>query len=184
MCERHFYRCVDCLTVAAADERLRDAKCGACDGIVEYMGRVQRDSLVVTGKECPCDFRCTSALGPHCNCKCGGINHGSNVMVTVTRVTGDVPVLQIADSAKAQRIATEWRTAVDSVGAEYASLSERKRYSSGWLNEEDFSRLCKIGNVLRAARKLRTHAARMKRLAPVLTEPNQATVSIGQKELF
>lgn len=105
-------------------------------------------------------------------------------MVTVTRVAGSVPVLQIADSAKAQRIATEWRTAIESVAADYASLTDRKRYSGGWLNEEDFSRVCKLGSAMRAARKLRTHAARMKRLAPVLSVSGQLPATTGQQELF
>ena len=26
--------------------------------------------------DCPCDVRCTSAIGPECNCACNGANHG------------------------------------------------------------------------------------------------------------
>lgn len=182
MCERHFYRCLDCLTVAATSERLREAKCGACSGAIEYMGRVQRDSLVVTGMECPCDFRCTSALGPSCNCKCGGINHGSNVMVAVTRVTGDVPVLQITDSAKAQRIAREWRAAVDAATAELETIAARR--VGGWLPMDDYTRWTKLGKVLRAARKLRTHASRMKRMAAVVSVSGQEPATSGQQQLF
>ena len=43
---RHFYRCVDCLTVSAADEYLPKAECGVCGGRIEYMGRVERARLV------------------------------------------------------------------------------------------------------------------------------------------
>lgn len=25
-----------------------------------------------------CDIRCTSAIGPKCNCQCGGVNHASD----------------------------------------------------------------------------------------------------------
>ena len=184
MCERHFYRCLDCLSVAACNERLRDGKCGACGGYLEYMGRVQRDRLVTTGTECACDDRCTSALGPICGCKCGGINHGTHRVVSVTYDHGDVPTLNVVDTQKSRLVAQEWREAVEAVSAEYASLNDRKRYSSGWLSEDDFSRLCKLGNALRAARKLRQHAARMKRLAPFLTKSGQQPATTGQQELF
>jgi hypothetical protein len=83
---RHCYRCEDCLTVCFADgDQLPSAKCGACDGRMEHMGRVERGRLKEDTYACPCDARCTSARGPNCDCLCGGKNHGSNAVVEVTR---------------------------------------------------------------------------------------------------
>lgn len=104
---RHFYRCADCLTVAASEVKTayhaegyaapKHGKCGACGGELEYMGEVQRDRLVKHGLETPCDDRCTNARGPCCDCKCGGANHGSDLLVPVTYDCGGVPRLEVAD---------------------------------------------------------------------------------------
>ena len=84
---RHFYRCADCLSVVATDTKIqpvqcpraittRVGECAACGGAIEYMGQVHGDHLARTELRVPCHARCTGALGPHCECQCGGENHG------------------------------------------------------------------------------------------------------------
>jgi hypothetical protein len=163
MCNRHFYRCRDCLTVMAADEHLLSAECGICQGFVEYMGRVHRDRLVKEGLECPCDARCTSARGPSCNCKCGGKNHGSNLVVPVTRDAGKKPVLQARCTQVAIAIAEEWREAVATV---LAAINSYK--GQGWIPEHEFRVQLDMTRALNAARGKSVHKVRMKLLKPWL----------------
>lgn len=107
---RHYYRCTDCLSVAATEQKLPTetkhytervtAECGACGGSIEYMGPVVRDRLVTDVKYlCPCDERCTGARGPNCDCSCGGANHGTGAMAEVV-VTSGVPRLMIRPEAR------------------------------------------------------------------------------------
>lgn len=159
---RHFYRCIDCLTVMAAEAREIDPRCGLCTGQVEYLGRVEGPSqwLKKTSHECPCDHRCTAARGPKCDCSCGGINHGSNLMVLVTRIVGEAPVLNPPTNAKALAVAKEWRTAQAQLLAAIDQLLARK--SRERLSDSDFWRLVNMQKAVRSARKARTHAGRMK----------------------
>jgi hypothetical protein len=50
-----------------------DACCPECQG------RIYVKSSEVEGhlSEKKCDARCTGARGPHCDCSCGGTNHGA-----------------------------------------------------------------------------------------------------------
>lgn len=92
--KRWCYRCVDCLDVAFTREAVRGGQCGACGGPLECMGEVSGDKLIERRKDCACDYRCTGALGPMCDCHCGGVNHGTGREVEVVRVVGSVPVLR------------------------------------------------------------------------------------------
>ena len=89
---RIFYRCLDCLAVFAieTDGGMESLHC-ACGGNTDCMGVVCGDSLQAEETRCACDARCTEARGPMCDCKCGGDNHGTGAVVTVTRRTGEVP---------------------------------------------------------------------------------------------
>jgi hypothetical protein len=89
-------------TQARAVELSREVPCPACGKAwsQDYysgprptlMGRVNaRNRLMVTGLECPCDGRCTGAVGPNCDCSCGGANHGSHRLITVNKDAGAVP---------------------------------------------------------------------------------------------
>lgn len=94
----HFYQCQYCLTlsvVPGADKYdiLVKPICGICDQSVNHLGHVAGDKLAKLEDRCPCDGRCTGATGPNCDCQCGGINHGSNRLVTVEITTGNIPKL-------------------------------------------------------------------------------------------
>lgn len=60
---------------------------------LSLMGRVDRNRLFVSGLACPCDGRCTNAVGPSCDCSCGGKNHGSGRLVEIVRDNGAAPRL-------------------------------------------------------------------------------------------
>ena len=118
--ERNFYRCGDCLSVVAVDGRRQRLSC-ACGGTLEHMGRVEGDRLTKTQYLCPCDGRCTGALGPNCDCQCGGANHGSGRVVEV-QVDAGRAVVRPQNWGQAQRIAEEYRRAVNTARARGVSL--------------------------------------------------------------
>lgn len=172
--DRFFYRCADCLSVMAIDAELRwilrpDAeqpypaanvymlgKCGACGGYLEFMGKVERNRLVRTEERSPCDARCTHARGPSCDCKCGGMNHGSGLWVTVTIDAGGIPVANVAPFAMSQA-----RAYRELYAAVKEAINERYgRYLDG----------TRLTRMLHAAAELRTHAARNKKLNAILGE--------------
>lgn len=55
----------------------------------------RRQRLVEEGQAAPCDGRCTNAVGPTCDCVCGGRNHGTKALVTVSFDRGPVPVAPV-----------------------------------------------------------------------------------------
>jgi hypothetical protein len=175
--DRHFYRCYDCLTVMAAEVFERDAECGLCGGPIEHMGRVERDRLVKHGMECACDFRCTSARGPKCDCKCGGKNHGSGLVIPVRYDMGAKPVLVAPNSAKAQAVAEEWRAGQAVLVAQIEPLLRRKQYDR-WLPANEYAQLSRLQRALRSSRGYRTHATRMKTLAPYLPAPTPKALPV------
>lgn len=158
---RHFYRCKGCLTVVAVEERLpAKAECAACGrGLWWHMGEVQRDRLVHVEHQCPCDERCTGALGPKCSCSCGGKNHGSGRVVRVLVDQGPIPRVEVPASEDARRIADEWEAAVAPMRAELTALR-----AGGWLPSDQFNRKLSLEWRLSRASKLKTHAARLKAL--------------------
>lgn len=172
MCERHYYRCCDCLTVYAVDgARLSpEAVCDLCDGKTEWMGRVAADRLVKVEFRCDCDDRCTAALGPKCNCKCGGKNHGAS-FAAYSRVivdVGGVPRLTRPDTG-AKVKAAEYRAALARAGEVATELATRKRVAR--LTNEDFTRLYRAQCAVRKARRARCHRTRMRILADYVASP-------------
>lgn len=175
--QRWFYRCVGCLSVTAANVELTQrwtgkaygapGRCGACGDEVESMGRVGSAGRIVKDSlRCPCDERCTGALGPNCECKCGGANHGTNMLVKVETDVGGVPVLRPIDADKAVRVAEEYRSLLGLLVAERTRLNKVKA-AQGWIGDEAYSRLYRVQTVIRKAQKARTHAGRMKELGKV-----------------
>lgn len=57
------------------------------------IGPTRYGRLLTPEERAPCDGRCTNARGPNCDCRCGGVNHGSQRVVTVWRCAdaGRVP---------------------------------------------------------------------------------------------
>lgn len=157
---RHFYKCPLCLCVAAVDAQHQQAiECGHCSEPMEYMGRVYQDRLVKDKTRCACDERCTSARGPKCDCHCGGRNHGRHAVVHVRIECGKV-VAEVKPTAKQVTEAREYIATRDEAQETYRSLDR-----AGHLPYEQFIRKLRIGRELSAAKKARTHAARMRHLA-------------------
>lgn len=179
---RFFFKCMDCLSVGASD--LESAprgkmECGLCGGPIDVMGEVGSGSrLVQRGSACPCDARCTGALGPHCECQCGGKNHGSNAMVPVLWDRGPIPKVMMRERGEALRIAEEWRAALDSARGEVESLAEKKAIN-GWLGDTDYRRFWSIKNRILKARGLKSHAGRMKALGATMAENASLFLSVA-----
>lgn len=152
---RWFWRCSDCLRVVAVNERVGEAKCGVCNGRMECMGQVIGSTLATVGTACACDARCTHAKGPNCECSCGGENHGTGAVVEVIRVVGTIPQL---GGTGTKNTADEFRTGLAVIERELNHLLSLNR----WLSNDEYSRKCRLERVVRKARSLRTHAARMR----------------------
>ena len=181
---RQFYRCEDCLAVVAMDGSRREletgwdklgAACGACGGRMEHMGQVGSDPhrLVKLSERSQCDDRCTMAVGPKCECKCGGENHGSRLIVVVTLDAGERPTVTpsrdiarhrlaavayrtVRDAARV-RIETRYRAAMDAKWGGYVDAATFLRYREGKRVFEAFW----------AAVGMRSHAGRNKALARI-----------------
>lgn len=157
---RHFYKCPLCLCVAAVDAPHQQAiTCGHCSEPMEYMGRVYQDRLVKDKTRCACDERCTSARGPKCDCHCGGMNHGTNAVVHVRIECGKV-VAEVKPTAKQVTEAREYIATRDEAREAYRNLN-----AQGYLPYEQFIKKLRLERELAAAKKSRTHAARMRHLA-------------------
>lgn len=179
---RWCYRCVDCLAVAFADVQLPylrkngysdlktvEATCAICGGAVENMGRVGIDvaggeTLREVHERCPCDMRCTHALGPHCDCRCQGENHGSQRMVTVEVIVGTVPRVSFKNDEAALQAATLWRMMRDALQKQIDELQAPRVKDGQWLEYKIYTVVEKKKKALRTARENRTHEARMRNL--------------------
>lgn len=87
----YYHKCDDCLTPFASTEQKVD-ECD-CGGAVTFMGIVCGDKWQHTENRPACDGRCTHASGPHCDCECGGINHGTGRVVATVVREGKVKVV-------------------------------------------------------------------------------------------
>ena len=182
---RHYYRCADCLSVVAADAKIQPVQippsysyshgeCGACGGRIECLGEVCRDHLVRRELCVPCDARCTGAIGPHCECQCGGENHGSHRVVEVVVETGKLPRVMVPGDARAKgeayrELLRAVRTAHDT---RFGRLFQLKR-NGIYLSPPDWYRFCEgqhFNQQILAARELRSHAARNRKLSAILAE--------------
>lgn len=131
---RHYYRCNDCLTVSSVDgDQLTGALCGACGGKLEHMGRVHAATLVKGSAQCVCDARCTCAMGPHCDCQCGGENHGIGMagFVIVDKVVGSVPRVMPRHPDIARMVAAEYRAALADAERRLAAMPGAIAQSGG-----------------------------------------------------
>ena len=52
-----------------------------------YMGQIL-PAAPRPGRSCVCDARCTHARGPHCDCSCGGANHGAGLVMADSEAVG------------------------------------------------------------------------------------------------
>lgn len=170
---RAFYRCTNCCHVFAIEQTERGAvpnlTC-ACEGVCAFMGFVGRGGtrLFDEGKRCPCDARCTHAKGPHCDCSCGGANHGSHALVTVIIDLGKAPKIRMLDTAAIMARAAEYKAAREPLVAELQRLADEKR-ASGWLSDAGFRRSCELRRILNRAAELKSHKSRIKALTEAAT---------------
>jgi len=163
---RWYIRCTDCLTVSAVDAEPHGARC-ACGGAIESMGRVTRwgrlgrDTLDV-----PCDARCTNATGPRCDCPCGGENHGTRRLVTVTQDAGGIPQV----SALRPELAETYRQLRDdaraALRARYGDVLERKARGE-WVLWTAYLDARSYSEAIAQAAALKTHANRNKTLTAI-----------------
>ena len=184
MCERHYYRCVDCLSIAAAEgPAVLKGLCGLCAGKIEHMGRVQGVRLVKDSWECPCDGRCTSARGPRCDCPCGGKNHGSNMVVRVVRDAGPVPRFDLAWDRVAAATAEEWRRGYSAVLNWIADYERRKRAGES-LPYENYRHYLNLFHARGKLQAARDHKSRMKLIRKLLPEFEPVQAATAQACLF
>lgn len=186
---RAYYRCEDCLTIAAAEALAElNCQCGLCGGRVECMGLVRGERLVKSALECPCDHRCTGARGPRCDCPCGGKNHGSGLLVRVVRDVGPVPRFLMPPSRKAAAIAAEWRRGYAAVLAAIAEYERRKRDGERIGGERPAYEACrhymKLWEAKSRLRSSRCHKNRMALIRKLLPEFEPAQAATAQACLF
>lgn len=168
---RHFYKCPLCLCVAAVDsEHAQAITCGYCQNPMEYMGRVAGERLAKDEIRCACDFRCIDAVGPKCDCSCGGKNHGSGKVVVVTVDAGKL-VAETKPTAKQVLEAREYRATLEAALAEWRPLNAAKH--QGFIPRDQFCRWLALERAITAAKKMRSHAGRMKALAAVGHRPTR-----------
>ena len=150
--------------------------CGHCDAVTIPMGVVARSGRVtLTTTDTVCDFACQMALGPLCDCKCNGLNHGDRlarkIIVLETRETK--PVLTVEDPAVAVARAAEFRaalaTATTALKARFEGIDAilAKKASGAWVDNGDFHKMLAFGRahkMLAEAKTMKTHKARMARL--------------------
>lgn len=170
---RHFWKCPLCLTVAATEgNNVSSLHCGHCQLSMSYMGRVSQNRLVKTEERCQCDARCTFATGPNCDCQCGGVNHGSRMLVEVTFDAGPVPKATVKPTAQALWDLKEYQALREKLQAE---LKELNRISP----TKNYARCRKITGALWKASTMTSHAGRMKALRAIdkpVTKAEQATL--------
>lgn len=191
---RHFYRCIDCLSVVATETKIQPVQippayvysfceCGACGGRIEYTGEVERDRLQKTAFTVPCDSRCTNAFGPRCDCQCGGANHGSHRVVEVVVEVGKVPRLIVPEDAKVKGEA--YRALVQAVQnalqTRYGRVFQAKR-NGEYLNVADWFLYVegqRLQNRIHEAREFRSHVARNKKLNAILADITPTPAAMG-----
>jgi hypothetical protein len=185
--ERHFYRCLDCLEVQAADGPILRGQwihgkqewphCD-CGGNLDWMGKVHGSVLGKMHTACACDGRCTHALGGSCDCICGGANHGTGRLVRF--LTGIQTVPQIAPRAdlevrKARVV--EWKAAKEAAKARIAAKygDTYTRFQSGqWIDSTLYWEIKDELSTYRKASGYATHTKRMSALAKIAQPMAQA----------
>lgn len=75
--------------------------------------------------------RCTGAVGPSCDCPCGGVNHGSGLLVLVEATTTVPRLTPPGDGAAARARAEAYRAAVAGAVSAIAPTRDRARGGGG-----------------------------------------------------
>jgi len=102
--ERYYLKCTYCerpLAIECEKEELVNVSKSLCplcthkELPLTVMGRVEgvKNKLIVDGVKSVCDARCTNAVGPHCDCVCSKVNHGTHRLVTYSKENGTLSVV-------------------------------------------------------------------------------------------
>lgn len=164
---RDFWRCPTCLSVWSTDDCPRTPHCSLCEIEAEHMGEVHRFRLRQMETYCPCDARCTNAIGPNCECSCGGTNHGKGLLLRWVDA-GGIPTITPPDTFAAERRRDEYRQALAAARERIQwalSIMDRKRRGE---YIQSYAELCRASDALAQlsrAKARRTHAGRIKALA-------------------
>lgn len=194
MSERNFYRCLHCCKVFALEGSAKEHT-GAWNGLVlykhhvlpycdcgggkwgeegrsscEWMGKVEGNYVIAVENRCPCDSRCTHAMGPQCDCVCGGMNHGTHALVPVVTNMQGIPKIVSTDLqdrliavAEFEELAAEAKKVVD---ADPGVIAIRKRV---WIKDRaEWERANNLMLAIPKARRLKTMAGRMKALGKLV----------------
>lgn len=172
---RWYVRCTDCLAVGVLLEQpTHDLQCGTCGGKIESMGKVSFVNgikhLTEEVHKCPCDARCTHAIGPQCDCPCGGANHGTGRVITVVHDLGVAPKCVMPEAEVRLQVANEYREAFQKLIGRLNALNveyDRRRNLRQWpyLPDAEYSMLVTFRKLKVKIAKMRVHKARMKVLA-------------------
>lgn len=173
----HFYRCLDCCEVFTLDGKLDASKptvC-ACDGQrLEYLGQAKGDRITREEDRCPCDGRCTGAIGPDCDCRCLGVNHGSGRLVRVTIDAGEIPRVALnpkaAEAAKTRRreLSDATEAARERITKRFGPERIRQFEARAWIaDREVWFGISDARQSIGAAQKLKTHKNRLAALAKI-----------------
>ena len=158
--------------MAFVDEELKKATiysygtCAICKGDVELMGRVESGRLVQEELRRPCDMRCTHALGPNCDCRCQGANHGSQALAMVIKDCGPVPFVVFASNKDARTVAEEWRNLAMELQTHITNIAKEREVVKRYTPEETklYWKMHKKIEYLKKAQANRTHPARLRNL--------------------
>jgi hypothetical protein len=172
---RWYYRCGDCLTpVALEGPKPPGSVDCVCGGNLTLMGRVVRSRVVADATRCPCDGRCTGAVGPACDCECGAANHGSGRVERYTIDQGKATLVAREPGVMIERAAA-FRAAVADVQAAIAANATlagafADRHVGRHVGHALWTTTEEIRLALSAARRLKVHGTRIKRLEKLAAE--------------
>jgi hypothetical protein len=204
---RAYWRCPDCLTVFCTDVpkpapptypmpygynlptsvlylRAFTPICAVCAVDVTPMGTVgPSGDVTLTSIKTVCDYSCQYALGPACDCHCGGMNHGDRLsrLIVVLETRGTRPVVSKLDpDGEAGKRAAEFKAAVEAAGpaikARYPEIDRvlAAKAAGRWVPNEDFTMMLAWRRDLKAldsAKTMKTHKARMAKLSKLAGSP-------------
>ncbi len=158
---RYFFRCLDCLAVMATPSNEISAVC-SCGGDLDAMGAAHAKHTYTTTKSA-CDYRCTNAKGPECDCTCGSANHGSGAVVEVVRSESMRPQLQSPSAGRAMEFHLAQDAAISAFEAAYPGA--RAKFKSGsWLPRPTWDACRAFRDAFIAASDLKVHSTRIDRL--------------------
>jgi hypothetical protein len=165
----YYHKCDDCLTAFTTEEKKVDF-CD-CNGTVTFMGVVQGDKFIKTEDKPPCDGRCTHASGPHCDCLCGGANHGTGKLVAVVVKEGKVYAtsLQEEDIERAHMYRGAREKAIGVYHAKWGAVDDKIK-SGIYVDRPEYVGYINAVRELEKAIAMRQHMPRIMALATFISK--------------